>query len=247
MNNNNEAVQFVLSRVIHGDCLKVLPTLPRASIDAVITDPPYLGRYKDRTGRTLANDDKPEAVVGVYAELYRVLKPDTFCVSFYGYPKLDAFVHAWTLAGFDTIGHLVWPKPYASSQRYVRVTHESAYLLAKGRPKIPEYPLADVQPWEYTGNIGHPTEKAISVIMPLVEKFSPPGGIVLDAFSGSGSTLVSAALAGRRYLGIELKEKYCRLAERRLAGVERFLRREPKRPAANRSGSGPALEALTRS
>lgn len=180
---------------------------------------------------TLANDDKPEAVVGVYAEIYRVLKPDTFFVSFSGYPKLDAFVHAWTLAGFDTVGHLVWPKPNASSQRYVRVTHESAYLLAKGRPKIPEYPLADVPPWEYTGNIGHPTEKAIGVIMPLVEKFSPPGGIVLDAFSGSGSTLVAAALVGRRYLGIELKEKYCRLAERRLAGVERFLRGQPQRPA----------------
>jgi DNA modification methylase len=56
----------------------VLPTLPSASVDAVITDPPYLGR--DRNGRTLANDDKPSAVVGVYAELFRVLKPNSFCV-----------------------------------------------------------------------------------------------------------------------------------------------------------------------
>lgn len=86
----------------------------------------------------------------------------------------------------------------------------SAYLLAKGRPSLPLNPLADAQRWEYTCNLAHPTEKAISVIKPLVEVFAPPGGIVLNPFSGSGSTLVSAALAGRRYLGVELTEKYCR-------------------------------------
>jgi len=224
MNNNNEARDFVTDRIIHGDCLEVLPTLPSQSIDAVITDPPYLGRYKDRTGRTLANDDKPSAVVGVYAELFRVLKPNSFCVTFYGYPKLDAFVHAWTEAGFDTVGHIVWTKPYASSSRFVRVTHESAYILAKGRPPKPARLLDDVQPWEYTGNLVHPTEKAISVIKPLVDTFSPPVGSVLDPFSGSGSTVVAAALAGRHYLGIELEEKYCQLARKRLAGVERLLR-----------------------
>lgn len=51
------------SQVIQGDCLAVLPTLSSASVDAVITDPPYLGRYKNRWGRALANDDKRAAVV----------------------------------------------------------------------------------------------------------------------------------------------------------------------------------------
>jgi adenine-specific DNA-methyltransferase len=78
-NNTNNATAeqgSIASRIIQGDCLSVLPTLPSACIDAIITDPPYLGRYKIRTGRMLANDDKPTAVVGVYAELYRVLKPN---------------------------------------------------------------------------------------------------------------------------------------------------------------------------
>lgn len=231
-NNANAArrEELLISRIIHGDCLALLPTLPGASVDAVITDPPYLGRYKDRWGRTLANDDKPSVVIGVYAELYRVLKPNSFCVTFYGYPKLDDFVHSWTEAGFRTVGHIVWTKPYASSSRFVRVTHESAYILAKGHPKKPVRPPADVQPWEYTGNISHPTEKAISVIKPLVESFSPPGGLVLDPFSGSGSTAVAAALAGRLYVGIELEEKYCQIARRRLVGVERFVRRRTRQP-----------------
>jgi DNA modification methylase len=212
---------MLTQQVIQGDCKAVLQTLPSESVDFVLTDPPYLGRYKDRDGRTLANDDDPAAVVGAYAELYRVLKPNRFCISFYGYPKLDAFVHAWTEAGFDTVGHIVWPKPYVSSKRFVAVAHESAYVLAKGRPQKPARPLTDVQPWEYTGNKAHPTEKAIGVLLPLIRTFSRPGDLVLDPFSGSGSTLVAASLSGRRYMGIDLEAKYVELARRRLAGVER--------------------------
>jgi adenine-specific DNA-methyltransferase len=67
----------------------------------------------------------------------------------------------------------------------------------------------------------HPTEKAVSVLQPLIRSFSRPGDLVLDPFSGSGSTLVAAALSGRRYFGIDLETKYVELARRRVAGVER--------------------------
>lgn len=55
--------------------------------------------------------------------------------------------------------------------------------------------------------------------MPLIESFSQPGALVFDPFAGSGSTLVAAALCGRKYLGVELEEKYCQRARRRLKGV----------------------------
>jgi adenine-specific DNA-methyltransferase len=98
---------------------------------------------------------------------------------------------------------------------------KSAYVLAKGRPQKPLRPLMDVQRWEYSGNKAHPTEKAVSVLLPLVRSFSRPGDMVLDPFSGSGSTLVAAVLSGRRYVGIDVEAKYVDLARRRLAGVER--------------------------
>jgi len=210
------------NRVFQGDCVQVLPQLPSSCVDLVLTDPPYFGRYRDRQGRTLANDDNPQMLYGAFAQMFRVLRPNTFCVVFYGYPRLHTFVDAWTEAGFDTVGHMVWPKPYASSARFLRVMHESAYLLAKGRPAKPAKPLDDVQRWEYSGNRIHPTEKAIVVLRPLVEAFCVSGGLVLDPFAGSGSSLVAAALSGRSYLGVELEEKYCQLAHRRLAGVTRY-------------------------
>lgn len=212
-------------RIIHGDCIEILTTLPDESVDLVLTDPPYLVRYRDRSGRTIANDDRPESVLGAFSDLYRVLRPDSFCISFCGWHHVDAFFQAWKNAGFTPVGHIVWCKDYASSTRFLRACHEQAYVLTKGRPEKPSQPLDDVQPWEYTGNRVHPTEKAVSILAPLVEAFSQPGDLVLDPFAGVGSTLVAAALLKRHYLGIELEASYCQLAERRLAGVVRLLQR----------------------
>ena len=155
-----------------------------------------------------------------------MLKPDTFCISFYGWNRVDAFFHAWKRAGFTPVGHIVWRKNYASSTGFLKACHEQAYVLAKGRPAKPASPPDNVRPWEYTGNRAHPTEKAVSILEPLVQTFSRPGGLVLDSFSGSGSTLVAAALSGRSYLGIELESRYCQLAEKRLAGAARFIQRQ---------------------
>lgn len=210
--------------IIQGDCTQILRNFPSESVDLVVTDPPYFVRYRDRSGRTIANDADPASVLGAFNDLYRVLKPNTFCISFYGWNRIDAFYRAWMDAGFYAVGHLVWHKSYASSRGFLQARHEQAYLLVKGRPVRPDSPLEDVRSWEYSGNTVHPTEKAVSVIKPLIESFSAPGGLVLDPFSGSGSTLVAAASSNRRYLGIELETKHCALAHRRLEAVARIQR-----------------------
>jgi len=81
-----------------------------------------------------------------------------------------------------------------------------------------------VQPWIYSGNRSHPTEKSVDILKPLIKAFTKPGQVVLDPFAGSGSTLAAAALAGRGYLGVELEAKYCELIDRRLAGISRYMR-----------------------
>jgi DNA modification methylase len=54
-------------------------------------------------------------------------------------------------------------------------------------------------------------------LLPLVETFSAAGGLVLDPFAGSGSSLLAARMLGRRYLGIELDPGYHAIARRRLS------------------------------
>ena len=210
------------NQIICGNSIQVLPQFPNNSIDLVITDPPYLCRYKDHHGRTLANDDNADGVLPVYNELFRTLKANSYCLSFYGWNAIAEFSAAWTNAGFRTVGHIVWPKRYASKKGVVEYRHESAFVLAKGYPDKPQNLISDVQNWHYTGNRSHPTQKAVSVIEPLVRSFSKPGDLILDPFSGSGTTAVAAALNDRDYIGIELEEKYCNVALNRLAHVNVF-------------------------
>ncbi|PZR93753.1 MAG: DNA methylase [Hyphomicrobiales bacterium] len=215
-----------MNQILQGDCAEVLKSLPGEAVDLVVTDPPYLVNYRERTGRLVRNDNGNAEFLGAFSDLYRVLKPNSFCVCFYGWNRVDQFFSAWRQAGFRPVGHIVWQKDYSSRSAFLQYRHEQAYLLVKGNPGRPAKPLADVQPWEYSGNRAHPTEKAVSILRPLIQAFSKPGDIVLDPFSGSGSTAVAAVLSGRRYIGIELEAQYCRHARTRLAGVERYAARK---------------------
>ena len=67
------------------------------------------------------------------------------------------------------------------------------------------------------GEAVHPTQKPVGILAPLIQFSVPSGGVVLDPFAGSGSTLVAARDIGRRAIGIEIEERYCEIAARRLA------------------------------
>lgn len=212
-----------MSRFIQGDCVRVMATFPGNAVDFILTDPPYLVGFRDRQGRTIAGDKTDEWLQPACNEMYRVLKKDALMVSFYGWNRVDRFMAAWKNAGFSVVGHLVFTKTYTSKAAYVGYRHECAYILAKGRPALPQKPLPDVLGWKYSGNRHHPTEKPVTSLQPLIESFTHPNAIVLDPFAGSGSTCVAALQSGRRYIGIELLEQYHRAGQQRLAAVQRAM------------------------
>jgi site-specific DNA-methyltransferase (adenine-specific) len=149
--------------------------------------------------------------------MFRVLKLNSLCVSFFGWTRLEVFAQAWVAAGFRIVEHFVFAKSYASSSRFAARHHEQAYLLAKGFPDLPETPPPSVMEWQYTKNSFHPTQKPLCVLKPLIEAYTQPSDLVLDPFCGSGSTLVAASRLGRRAVGIELDEQYIDVARGRLA------------------------------
>jgi site-specific DNA-methyltransferase (adenine-specific) len=203
-----------------GDCCTLMQHVPSESVDFILTDPPYLVNYQDRGGRGLAGDKHGDWLKPAFAQMHRILKRDALCVSFYGWSKTDEFYAAWKAAGFRVVGHITFPKRYTSNTRLMRYQHENAYLLAKGDPKPPAHIIGDVVDWTYSGNKLHPTQKPLSVLTPLIESFCPRGGLVMDPFCGSASTLVAARASGRQYLGMELEAHMHQIATRRMQAYE---------------------------
>ncbi len=69
------------------------------------------------------------------------------------------------------------------------------------------------------GRKRHPDEKPLLILDPLIRYGCPPGGLVLDPFAGSSSTLEAAAVAGMRAIGVEGREDYCEASAKRLAAM----------------------------
>ena len=82
---------------------------------------------------------------------------------------------------------------------------------------VSEYPDGSPRPMNKQKN-NHPTVKPLALMAYLVRLVTPPGGLVLDPFMGSGSTLIAAAKEGFCAVGIELEGENCEIAERRVRG-----------------------------
>jgi DNA modification methylase len=177
--------------IYHGDCREILP---RVEADVLVTDPPYpnnAGHFDDAV------------------------------------PVAESVLRAW---GGDAI--VFWTELVAPPLRCPLVAvHVWHRANVNGRPYEPAYHFAidgikrrsdvlrhaaifdGVGPgcWEY---LGHPTQKPVALMQALIEKV---GGVTLDPFAGSGSTLRAAKNLGRKAIGIEIEERYCEIAAQRCA------------------------------
>ncbi len=195
-----------------GDFRGLGRAIPGASVDLILTDPPYGTEFLD-----------------IWPELgrlaYRVLKPGSFLLAYVGHlhlPQELAGLAAggldyWWLASIHFLGH----QP-AIRVRRVRTGWRPVVIFVK--PPIPESPpwFADwLQMDPMPEKRYHVWGQSLGPPRQLTRRFAPPGGLVLDPFAGSGTFPLAALMEGRRYLGIELDPGHAEVARQRLAGAER--------------------------
>ena len=222
------------ARLILGDCLEVLPTLPK--VDAVITDPPYgipKGSAICRKGGSEIVDWHGEVhneVVSGWREL--VCAEDAWIVEF-GLRASDGFAIAhehinrgWRLSN---VYALVKSAPAPTPRPGFANATELAVVSRAGKPRwngsgyVPNRWIG-LTPNQKRTDSGHPTEKPLDAMESLVGALSAVGGLVVDPFMGSGTTGVACANLGRKFIGIEIERKYFDIACERIDNAYRQKR-----------------------
>ena len=205
-----------LDKIICGDCLEVMRGLPDKCVDLVLTDPPYgIGeaKGKNKTRGKLAKakdygvddwDDRiPER--GVFDEIRRVSKHAIIFGGNYFAEYLDNSP-CWLVWDKDNGGcdfadcELAWTNFHTAVRKFTFRWH--GMLQGDMKEKETRY---------------HPTQKPVKLFRQILDSYSNPGDIILDPFLGSGTTAVACVETGRHFIGIELEEKYCEIARRRVA------------------------------
>lgn len=185
----------------HGDCLEILPTLEAGSVDAVVTDPPFgIGFAAQPTKWQRLSGQKPEG--------WDDARPDVS-----GLLTLAPIVVVWGGNYFSlpvSRGWLIWNKPDAPPSMGKA---EMAWTNRDANTQTITHSISATN----AERAGHPTQKPLRVMQWTLEQvLVPDNGLVLDPFTGSGTTGVACIKTSRRFIGIEIDERYCEIAALRM-------------------------------
>lgn len=218
--------------IYHGDCREILPSLP--GVDLVLTDPPYgidfqSARPTEERKKEKIKNDGLDSYLALLPEMYasfsKVLKDGGVmcCCGGGGGGGTPSLAYAW----IEVPKHLtlenvcIWDKGFVGMGWRYRFQWEAVIIATKGerktwnggnnRSNILEFQKVIPQYGD------HPTPKPESLMRQLIEDNSNPDDLVIDPFMGSGTTLRAAKDLGRKAIGIEIEEKYCEIAAKRLS------------------------------
>jgi DNA modification methylase len=212
-------------------CFDYLKTIPKNSIDLILIDPPYevsretnfentpiKGNDTDRFRVSMDFGDWDNNFTGldvVINECYRILKKSGTIICFYDLWKITTLKQYLENAKFKQIRFIEWvktnPVPLNSKINYLTNAREIALIGVKGsKPTfkseydngIYNYPIC------HDKNRFHPTQKPIKLIEDLIKKHSNENDIILDCFSGSGTTAAACINTKRNFKGCELNVDY---------------------------------------
>ncbi len=198
--------------IYHADCRDVLPTLEPGSVDLVLTDPPYGMSWDGRVTRGPNGTGKAGATRHYGTTIHGDAEP--FDPSpWLGFPR----VILWGFHHFNQslpIGSvLVWLKRYDDGFGSFLSDADLAWM--KGGHGV--YCKRDLSLQGESSRRAHPTQKPVPLMRWCIERSGSINGVILDPFMGSGTTLRAAMDLGRKAIGIEIDERYCEVAAKRLS------------------------------
>ena len=230
----------LIGHIVCADCLEVLKNIPDNSIDLVCTDCPYKVVSGGCSGKSLFSASKylknaKEVAQGKMfrfndikfenwlPEVYRVLKEGTHCYIMINGRNLAELQKQAEKVGFVFQQLIVWEKGNAMPNNWYLQACEFILMLRKGKArKINKRNTKNILKIKnIIGNKCHPTEKPIELMEVLIANSTNENDIVLEPFAGGGSTCIAARNLKRRFIGIEIDEKYAKIANERLKQAQR--------------------------
>lgn len=224
-------------QIIHGDCLSVMRGMARGSVDAVVTDPPYGARRPSQhrpPGQRFAEIVGNDRVWDDWLpEAFRLVKDGGAAYVFVCWDKMHEWREACESVGFRVRSCIVWDKEIHGAgdpSTCWAPRHEMILFCAKGRHKLAGKRPIDIIRCQRLSpdDLTHPYEKPTALLSRLIEASSEAGDLILDPFAGSGATGEASLSLGRRFIGIEIDEKYAAIARRRIAEADAAQLFRPK-------------------
>lgn len=204
-----------------GDSREILSTLPKGSVDAMVTDSPYgiedlvggYGRGGTSVDKTIKNDKNLDVVAQVFTAARKVLAKNAWVAAFYSCRISPTFFKMMEAAGYkdhEYFNEIIWDKKTPGLGTQIRLQHENVAFYRIGKPEQLVDCMSVIQfiPLKGDAKNGntHPHEKPDKVMDNIVSIV--PGTTILDPFCGTGSTGAAAVRAKRGFVGIELDPKY---------------------------------------
>lgn len=215
-------IEHYVDKIINADCLDILKKLPDKCIDLVLTDPPYgignkftseygLQERKSSRGSFTWNDKIPDKEV--FDEILRISKNQIIFGGNYFTEYLKP-TKAWLV--WDKIGQYDMKNPFSDCE----LAWTSFNCVVR---KYTFVNMGFISGKEEKGKRIHPTQKPLNLFQKILQDFSSENDLILDCFSGSGTTAIACHNLKRRFICIEKDKDYYESSVKRLEEAKKQL------------------------
>lgn len=232
------------NKIICGDCLEVMKDWPDNCVDLVLTSPPYntggksLGYHPNsKTGDSFYDHYLDKMRTDRYEQFVLDSVKKTLMLARYSFWNMQILsgnkrtvLHIMSVFSNNLKDVFIWRKQAVSQITKGRIAKgfEVVALFGQDDDMTFEYRnfpdnnyVPNIQTWYKNDSMPeHHATFPIELPLYFIKYFTKPDDIVLDCFSGIGTTCVAAKMLGRKYIGIDISEKYCDIARMRLKAVD---------------------------